>query len=217
MVLRLAPALPFIPKELHGKPIISAAACHCGSLEDGEAALRPLKEFGPPILDVITPKPFVAHQTMFDAGAPHGLRYYVKSDLISELTDEAIDVIAAIGPGITSPLSLIGLFQLGGAVNRIDPDAMAYDHRDAAFMMTVQSAWENPDENEMHIRWTREFWNAMRPFSTGGVNVNFLSDDDGDRVRAAYAEVKHERLVALKNKYDPTNLFRVNQNIKPTV
>jgi FAD/FMN-containing dehydrogenase len=106
---------------------------------------------------------------------------------------------------------------LGGAVSRVDEDATAFSHRDTAFALAIQTAWLDPAELEKHIRWTREFWMAMQPFSVGGTYVNFLSADDGeDRVKAAYG-AKYERLVALKNKYDPTNLFRLNQNIKPTV
>lgn len=217
-ILRLAPALPFVPEELHGAPVIGVAACYAGPVEEGERVLQPLKEFGSPVLDVIAPKPFAVHQTMLDAGAPQGLYYYLKSEYLSGLSDEAIDVMADYGARIASPLTVVGFFQLGGAESRVDEDDTAYAHRDAAFAMVIQAAWQDPAQSDEHIGWTREFWTAMQPFSTGGVYVNFLSEDDGeDRVRAAYGAEKYERLVALKNKYDPTNLFRLNQNIKPAV
>lgn len=142
----------------------------------------------------------------------------MKSEYLSGFSDDAIDVIATYGASITSPLTIVAVQHMGGAVSRVDEDATAFGHRDAAFALTIQTSWRNPAESEKHIRWTREFWTAIRPFSVGGTYVNFMSADDGeDRVKAAYGAAKYARLVALKNKYDPTNLFRLNQNIKPTV
>lgn len=217
-LLRLAPAAPFLPEDVHGAPVVGVAVLYAGPIEDGQRVVQPLKEFGSPLVDLIGPKPYMAHQTMFDAAAPHGNQYYLKSEYLRSLSDDAIDVIATYGASILSPLSLAAFFHLGGAVSRVAEDDTAFSHRDAAFALNIQASWLDPEESDQHIRWTRDFWTAMQPFSTGGVYVNFLSEDEGeDRVRAAYGAANYERLVALKNKYDPTNLFRLNQNIKPTV
>jgi FAD/FMN-containing dehydrogenase len=217
-LLRLAPAAPFLAPEVHGAPVVGVAVLYAGPIEDGQRAVQPLKAFGAPLVDLISPKPFMALQTMFDAAAPHGNQYYLKTEYLPGLSDDAIETIAAYGATITSPLSLAAFFHLGGAVSRVAEQDTAFSHRDAAFAMNIQASWLDPQESDEHIRWTRDFWEAMQPFSTGGVYVNFLSEDEGeDRVRAAYGATKYERLVALKNKYDPTNLFRLNQNIKPTV
>lgn len=217
-LLRLAPPAPFLPVEAHGAPVVGAGVLYAGPLEEGQRAVQPLKEFGSPLADLIGPKPFMALQSMFDSGAAPGNQYYLKSEYLFALSDDAIDAIVAHAARITSPLSLAAFFHLGGAVSRVGEDDTAFSHRDAAFALNIQASWLDPEESDEHIRWTRDFWTAMQPFSTGGVYVNFLSEDEGeDRVRAAYGATNYERLVALKNKYDPTNLFRLNQNIKPTV
>lgn len=216
-LLRRAPPAPFVPVEAHGAPVVAAAVMYAGPIEEGQRLVQPLKDFGSPLADVIGPKPFMALQTIFDAAAAPGNQYYLKSEYMFDLSDGAIDAIVTHATRITSPLSLAAFFQLGGAVRRVGEDDTAFSHRDAAFALNIQASWLDPEESAVHIRWTREFWTAMKPFSTGGVYVNFLSEDEGeDRVTAAYGAAKQERLVALKNKYDPTNFFRLNQNIKPT-
>ena len=216
--IRLAPPVPFLPKDVHGAPVIGIAVLYAGSIADGERVVRPLREFGSPLVDLIGPKPFTAHQAMFDSGATPGEQYYVKSEYLPGFTDDAIDTIVKYGASITSPMSLAVFFHLGGAVSRVGGHETAFSHRDAAFSLIIQSHWLDAAESDKHIGWTRDFWKAMQQFSGGGVYVNFVSEDEGeDRVRAAYDAAKYERLVALKNKYDPTNLFRRNQNIKPTV
>jgi FAD/FMN-containing dehydrogenase len=184
---------------------------------EGERAVRPLKAFGTPVVDLIGPQPFTAHQTLLDATQPPGRQCYWKSEYLPGLSDEAIETSIAYAASITSPFSLAQFFQLGGAAGRISAGDTAYRHRAAQFVHLIASAWEDPAESERHIAWTREFWAAMQPLSAGGGYVNFISADEGeDRVRAAYGP-NYERLVALKRQYDPTNLFRVNQNIKPTI
>jgi FAD/FMN-containing dehydrogenase len=216
-LLRLAPPAPFLPKYVHGAPVIGIVVLYAGPIKEGQRAVRPLKEFGSPLVDLIGPKPFTAHQSMFDIGATPGEQYYVKSEYLPGFTDDAIDTIAEYGASITSPLTLVAFFHLGGAVSRIGEQETAFSHRDAAFSLIIQAHWLDAAESDKHIGWTRDFWKAMQRFSGGGVYVNFVGEDEGeDRVRAAY-DVKYERLVALKNKYDPTNLFHRNQNIKPTV
>jgi len=217
-LLRLAPPAPFLPQEVHGAPVVGAAVLYAGPVDEGQRVVQPLKDFGSPLADLVGPKPFIAHQTMFDAGAPQGIQYYVKSEYLPGLSDDAIDVIADHGAGITSPVSVVAFQHVGGAISRVGEGDTAVSHRDAALAFVIQSGWVDPEEADKHIQWTREFWKAMQPFSAGGVYVNFLSQDDGEnRVRAAYGAGTYERLVALKNKYDPTNFFHLNQNIKPTV
>jgi hypothetical protein len=216
-ILRIAPPAPFLPESIHLKPVVGVGACYAGPIEEGEKLLQPLKAFGSPQADGISPKPYVVLQSMLDAGAQPGWLYYLKSEFLPDLNDELIDTLATYASGITSPLSLVGGFQMGGAISRIGEDETAFGHRDASFSLVINSAWQNHDESERHIRWTREFWNALKPFSFGGAYVNFLSQDDGEeRVRASYGKDKYERLIKLKNTYDPTNFFRLNQNIKPS-
>jgi FAD/FMN-containing dehydrogenase len=217
-LVRRAPPAPFLPAEVHGAPVAGVGVLYAGPVEDGLRIVKPLKDYGSPLADVIGPKPFRALQTMFDSGAPHGRYYYLKSEYLRGFSDDLTDTIVALGARMPSPHSVVPFFHLGGAVQRVREDATAFSHRDAAYAMTIQSAWVDPAETETQVSWTREFWGAIQPFSTGGVYVNFLSEDDReDRVRAAYGEATYDRLVALKNKYDPTNLFRLNQNIKPAV
>ena len=216
--LRILPPVPAVPAELRDTRFVGIAACYSGDIEQGEAVLRPLRDFGSPVLDSISPMPFVAHQTIFDDGAPSGQHHYEKSEFLADLNDDAIETLVAHGETISSPYSFVGLFQLGGAVSRVSEGDTAYTHRDAAFSLIIGSGWEDSGKTEEYIEWTRTFWKAMQRFSTGGVYVNFLSHDDGeDRVKSAYGAEKYERLADLKNKYDPTNFFRLNQNIKPAV
>ncbi|HEU5200736.1 MAG TPA: FAD-binding oxidoreductase [Ktedonobacterales bacterium] len=216
-VLRIAPPAPFLPKHFHGTPVIGIAACYAGSLEEGERVLRPLKNFGAPIADIIEPKPFVRHQMLLDTASPNGRHYYWKSEYLPELSDAALETVIGYSRQLSSPLTAVLLFQLGGAIRQVDEQVTAAGHRNAEFVLNIQSAWLEPGESPQHMLWTREFWTAMRPFSTGGVYINFMSmDEDEERVRAAYGS-NYDRLVSIKTSYDPTNLFRVNQNIKPAV
>ncbi len=211
----MAPPLPFVPAEVVGKPIISVVACYTGDLKEGEEVLRPLHEFGPPALDLFQPMPYTVLQSMLDASVPAGLQNYWKAEYLQDLTDEAIDAFASHTASFLSPWTMAHLQQLGGAAGRVAGDATAFGHRDAPQVMNLISIWEDPVDSPDNIGWTRDFYEAMKPFSHGGVYVNFLGDEGADRVKAAYGG-NYDRLVALKDKYDPTNLFRVNQNIKPT-
>ena len=213
--LRIAPPAPFLPEHVHGKPIVAVFVCYCGPVEEGERVLRPLRGFGPPLADVIAPKPFIMHQAMLDPMQPPGRNYYWKSDDLHELTDPAIDTIVAHSEAITSPHTIAPIFQLGGMASRVAEDATAYSHRNAAYALNCNAAWVE-GEPDRHIQWARDFSTAMQAFSAG-VYVNFLGDEGKERARAAYGDAKFGRLVALKIKYDPTNFFRLNQNIRPTV
>jgi hypothetical protein len=218
LTLRLAPAAPFLPKEVHGKPIVGIAVCHSGSPEDGERAIRPLKEFGDPLGDIIAPKPFVVHQTLFDVAMAPGRHYYWKSEYLPEFSEAAGGVLMDHAAKITSPHSSILLFQLGGALARFGETDTPAGNRNAAYVLNVAASWEDSEQTDEQVTWARGCWSAMQQFSTGGVNVNFLTGEEGNqRVRAAYGAANYERLVGLKNKYDPQNMFRLNQNIPPSV
>ena len=208
---------PFLRKLLHGSPVIAIHLCYTGPIETGEKVVKPLRVLGPPIEDAVRITPYVSLQSMLDSGSPAGLQNYWKSYYLKSLSDEAIEVLSSYCEDMTSPLSQVHLQHLGGAVRRIGEDEMAFSHRDAVCVLNIVTRWENPEEQEKHRTWTRDFEVAMRPFSTGGVYVNFLGEEGEDRVKAAYGPAKYTRLVALKNKFDPTNFFRMNQNIKPTV
>ncbi len=215
-VFRLAPPAPFIPKELHGKPVLAIIVCYIGIAADGERVLQPLRGFGSPIFDGIKRIPFAAHNSSLDPGQPAGMNYYWKSEYITEIVDNAIETLVAFAANMTSPYSRLAVFHLGGAIQSYGEQAMAVSHRNAEYVIAINTGWDDPKDTEKQIQWTRDLWTAIRPFSSGGVYVNFLSaDDEEDRVRAAYGAMKFERLVQLKSKYDPQNLFRMNQNIKP--
>lgn len=217
LTLRLAPPAPFLPPEVHGKPIVGIAVCHSGSLEDGERAVLPLKEFGDPLADTIAPKPFVVHQTLFDAAMAPGRHYYWKSEYLPEFLEVAGKVLMGHAEKISSPHSSILVFQLGGALARFGETDTPAGNRNAAYVLNVAASWEDPTQTDEQIAWARGCWSDMQQFSTGGVNVNFLTGEEGDkRVRAAYGAANYKRLVEIKNKYDPQNVFRLNQNIKPS-
>jgi hypothetical protein len=216
-VFRLAPPAPFIPEELHGKPVLAVIVCYTGDIDEGQKILQPLRNFGNPLADGIKVKPFAEHNASLDAGQPNGLHYYWKSEYLTEIADGAIETLVAFAANMTSPNTRLALFHLGGAIQNHDEGAMAVSHRNAEYILAINTGWPNPADSESRINWTKDLWTSIRPFSSGGVYVNFLSEDDGqDRVRAAYGGgEKYERLVQLKSKYDPDNLFQMNKNTKP--
>jgi hypothetical protein len=213
--LRRAPAVPFLPAELHGRHVVSIANCWIGDPDEGERFLEPLRRFGSPVIDLVTPKGWLAHQSMFDVTVPHGWHYYWKSTDLPRLEDELIDVIVSNSLKITSPLSYSVMFQLGGAVASVPEEATAYSHRNAAHNININGVWLPGDGGaEEHTQWARRFLGELAPFQSG-VYVNFLMDEGQDRVRAAYGEEKYARLQAVKASYDSENFFRINQNITP--
>jgi FAD/FMN-containing dehydrogenase len=203
-----------------GEPVALLRVCYHGPLAEGERVLRPLRAFGSPLADHIGPMAYPALQRMYDAGVPHGIRAYYKSNFLTELSDEAIDTMVAHCASRPSPQCGMAIPELGGAVSRVAPDETAFAHRHVHTDFIIAGQCMDPAEAAACIQWAREFWEAMQPFSTGGVYVNYLgqeADEGAERVQAAYGPAKYARLVALKNQYDPTNFFRLNQNIKPTV
>ena len=211
-----APEAPFLPQEVHGTTVFAFVTCYSGDVEEGKAVVEPLREFGEPIADIVGVMPFTALQQLFDGEFEPGARNYWKSQLVDPLPDEAIETVVELGRSLPSPASQIVLEHLGGAISRVDPDATAYRHRDAAFSFNVFPRWDDPEEDESHIAWAQEAINAIQPYATEGIAVNFMSQEGEDRVKAAYGD-NYDRLVELKNDYDPDNLFRMNQNIEPTV
>ncbi len=215
VTLRLAPALPIIPERLHGKPIVGLVLCYSGPIDDGEQVLRPLRAFGAPVLDTVTAKPYVAHQQMFDAAFPHGRHYYWRSTKLRPFTDEMIAAITTNASQITSPFSTVSIFTLGGAVARVAEPDTAYPGRDAAHEIITVAAWQPGDpEREQHVEWIRRFSSSLEPHTVGAY-VNFMADAQPQQIRAAYGDDRYQRLARLKRRYDPTNVFRFNQNIVP--
>jgi FAD/FMN-containing dehydrogenase len=215
-VFRLAPPAPSIPEDLHGKPVLAIMVCYVGDVEEAERVVQPLRDFGSPIVDAIKRQPFAAYNSSLDSGQPVGKHYYWKSEYVTEIADGAIETLVGFAANMTSPFTRLAVFQLGGATRRYDEQAMAMSHREAEYIIAINTGWADPEETEKQMEWTRDLWTAIGPFSSGGVYVNFLSADDGqDRVRAAYGAAKFERLGRLKAKYDPQNLFRMNKNIGP--
>jgi FAD/FMN-containing dehydrogenase len=200
-----------------GLQVAAIAVCYNGALEQGDKVLRPLREFGPPVVDQIGPMSYTVLQTMTDGMFPRGRQYYWKASLMNRLSDDAIQTIIDYFAAVPSPHTVIGFQQLGNAANRVGQDETAFSHRDALYDFLMLSGWEDPAEAERSIRWTRELANAIQPFLHGGIYVNAFTDDSKQAIRDAYRPGTYERLVALKNKYDPENLFRLNPNIKPTV
>ncbi|WP_426990726.1 FAD-binding oxidoreductase [Pseudarthrobacter sp. Y6] len=213
-VQRRAPALPIVPPEMVGKHVIAIVACYAGPVEEGERVLRPLKQFGSPVLDFCRPKPFLEHQKMFDPSFPHGWHYYVRSCDVAGLSDDVIDIVVEHGWRIISPITSIALWQMGGAVGRIDEDATAFNGRQAGFTFNINGNSKTAHGFDAERQWARDYWSALAPHHTS-VYVNFLMEEGEERVRQAYGAAKYDRLKALKRTYDPTNFFRLNQNITP--
>jgi FAD/FMN-containing dehydrogenase len=213
VVMRHAPPLPFLPEDFHGRLMLAFATVYAGDPEEGERLLAPLREWGEPVADVVQPNPYAGFQQAFDPLLEPGARNYWKSHNFTEISDGLIDTLIRYVENLPSPQSEIFIGQMGGATNRVAADATAYPHRDAEYIMNVHTRWTSAEQDEECVAWARELFDATAPFATGGVYVNFVSEDE-DRVAAAYGE-NYARLAELKRKYDPTNLFRTNQNVAP--
>jgi hypothetical protein len=211
---RKAPPLPVIPEELHGRPVVIVAACYAGPVADGERVMRPMREFGSPLLDLCVPKRFLDHQAMFDPSLPHGWWYYFRACDVAELSDDVIDITAEHALRMKSAVNTFPIFQLGGAVARVGEDEMAFNGRSAGHTFNVNATTATSEGFDEERAWSRGLWEALRPYHQG-VYVNFLMDEGKDRIRQAYGAGKYDRLKALKRTYDPNNFFRLNQNIPP--
>ena len=215
---RKAPAVDWVPRDLHGQLVVGIACCYAGPVEDGERAIRALREFGRPLVDLVGPTLYVDHQGGIDDTVPHGWHYYWKATNLTGLSDEVIDVVAAHSYDATSPRSYAAMFHLGGAVARLPRDAAAYPSRDIEHNIIIDAAWlpgQDDTVGTAEAAWAREFLAALQPHNAG-VYVNFLdSDDDTSRVREAYGDDTYRRLAEVKAKYDPENVFHNNKNIEP--
>jgi FAD/FMN-containing dehydrogenase len=214
-VVAMAGAIPGIPgTPTEGGTAAFIAVCYMGDLSTGERALQPIKDFGTPFIDSIAPMPFSAIQKMFDAGSPPGLRHYWRSNFVEELSDDLLDTLVAKAPELPLPGSMLLLEHMGGAIGRVGPTETAFSNRNALYNASILSVWLDAADDAANIAWTRSAGDAIKKFGTGGGYVNYMSDEGEAAVRAAY-EVNLERLIEVKRKYDPSNVFSANQNIAP--
>jgi FAD/FMN-containing dehydrogenase len=214
-VLRKAPPLPFLPESVHGTEVLALAICHAGDPEEGARLVEPLRSFGTIVGEHVGAMPYTAWQQAFDPLLTPGARNYWKSHNLARLEDGAIDAAIEYVAKLPSPQCEVFFGAIGGATTRVSPDATAWSHRDAAYVMNVHGRWEDPEQDEACIAWAREFTKATAAYATGGVYVNFLTEEETDRIAAAYGP-NYQRLAEVKRKYDPSNLFRHNQNIAPS-
>lgn len=215
VVLMNAPPAPFVPLELQGRPAVAIVAAWFGPLDQGQKALAPLRAFASPPVDIVQPMPYAVFQSLLDAGNPPGRRNYWRSENFTALPDEAIETLIARAQAATSPFSVLILLPSGGAVASVPEGATPLGGRSAPWQYHCYGIWEGKDDAR-HIAWVRETEQALSPWTAGKISMNFVSEADAGRVRAAFSEETYRRLVALKDKFDPTNLFRMNQNIPPT-
>ena len=216
VALLTAPPEPFVPAELQGQPAVGVVYCYVGPVEKGEQAARPLRESTSPSLELLQPMPYAALQTLLDAGNPHGVHEYFKVDWLRELSDEAIDVVVSHGENLPAPFGQLILAPMGGAVARADNSSMALEIVGAPWLYFCLSMWMDSSEDERNTAWARGFAEAMSRFGVGTAFPNFIEPDEGAaRLRASFGEDKYGRLVELKRRWDPDNVFRMNQNISP--
>jgi len=211
---QIAPPLPFIPEDRHGDTFVAIVACWAGPLEEGERALQPFHDVAPVVAEFVGPMPYPALNGAFDALLPPGLQHYWKASFVKELTDEAIAAHRVHGPEVPAVNSTMHIYPINGAAHRVAPDATAFAYRDANFATVIAGVWPDPSRNEANIAWVRDYYDATAPHSEEGGYINFMAEDDQGRIRANY-KGNYDRLVDIKRKYDPDNLFHLNQNIRP--
>ena len=213
--MRPAPPAPWLPKDMHGKPIVAILACHSGKPDEGERAVAAIKSFGTPIGDVLVRRPYAQLQTLLDGTQPKGRRYYWKSEYLARIEPQLCEKFIAHAAKIRSPHSAMILFQIGGALNRLEDEHSPVGNRDARYVLNIGGAWEQAADDAANIAWAREAWNDLRVFSTGGTYINFLTQDEGpERIEAALGK-NLSRLAEVKSRWDPENVFRTNRNIEP--
>ena len=199
-----------------GSPVVGVIVCYCGDLAEGERVIRPLREFGTPIMDAIQPMPFPAMQSLLDGAFPDGNQNYWKGMFLRELNDEAIDAMIEHANGAPSPLSAVVIEYYAGAAGRVPASETAFPHRNETYDIGILTQWPDAADSAQNIAWTRSLATALEPYGSGAFFLNFLAADEDDHIRAAFGR-SYDRLVEVKNRYDPANFFRVNQNIKPAV
>jgi FAD/FMN-containing dehydrogenase len=211
---QMAPPLPFIPGDRHGDTFCMIVSCWTGPMDEAEGVLKPFRDVAPVVAEHVGPAPFPAMNSAFDALLPAGLQHYWKANYAVEITDEAIDVHLEYGPLVPTMQSTVHLYPINGACHRVESDATAFGHRDASFAPVIAGMWENPEDNEANTAWVRDYAAALAPHSEEGGYINFMAADDQGRAAANYG-ANYDRLVEVKTKYDPGNLFHMNQNIVP--
>jgi hypothetical protein len=211
---QIAPPLPFIPEDRHGDPFLVIVACWAGPLDQGARALQPFHDLAPVVAELVGPMPYPALNSAFDALVPPGLQHYWKANFVTELTDEAIGAHLEHGPKVPVVNSTVHIYPINGVCHQVAPDATAFAYRDANFATVIAGMWPDPADNQANIGWVRDYYDATAPLSEQGGYINFMADDDQDRIKANYRG-NYERLVTVKRKYDPGNLFHLNQNIRP--
>jgi FAD/FMN-containing dehydrogenase len=212
--LRIAPPAPWLPKEIHGKPMAAIFVCYSGKVEDGEKLLEPLRKMGSPVADIVMRRPYTQMQSLLDATQPKGRRYYWKSHYLGAIGRDAVDMATTHAARIASPHSAILIFQIGGALNQLPADHSPAGNRDAQYVLNIAGSWEKPDDDAMNMQWARDTFEAMKPFSTGGTYVNFLTEEEGaGRIEAAYGRPALDKLAAIKRKWDPENFFRHTKSV----
>jgi len=215
LIMRPAPPAPWLPKDIHGKPIVAILACYSGQAEKGEKIIAPIKSFRKPVGDALTRRPYTQIQSLLDATQPNGRRYYWKSEYLPGIEASLCQKVMKHAARIQSPYSAVILFQIGGALNQIKEEASAVGNRDARYVLNIAGSWEHASDDRVNIEWARQAWADMKSFSTGGNYINFLTEDESpERIKAALGKGL-KRLSELKSKWDPENVFRTNRNIQP--
>ncbi len=212
---QIAPPLPFIPAKRHGDTLCMIVACWSGAIEQGEAALRPIRNAGPVAAELVTPMPFPALNGAFDALLPPGLQHYWKAAFATDIPDGAIAAHVQHGPKVPVVNSTMHIYPLNGACSRVPADATAFAYRDARFATVIAGMWPDASDNAKNIKWVKDYYRAIEPHSMAGGYVNFMAEDDQERVRANY-KGHYDQLASIKKQYDPANLFHINQNMKPS-
>jgi FAD/FMN-containing dehydrogenase len=214
VVLRHAPPLPFLLKSVHGQEVVVLPIFYAGAVAEGQKLVERLRTFGDVLGEHIGAQPYTQWQKAFDPLLAPGARNYWKSHNFTELSDGALNAIIEYAGKLPSPQCEIFIGHIAGAANRVAPDAMAYAHRDAKFVLNVHGRWDSPAQDASCVEWARAFFNASAPYASAGAYVNFMTEEEGNRVAAAYGS-NYDRLVQIKRRYDPENVFHLNQNIKP--
>ena len=215
MLMRRAPPAPWLPLDVHGMPIVMVLACYSGSVAEGEKIVAPIKAFRHPVADVLVRRPYTQMQSLIDATQPKGRRYYWKSEYLPRIEPDLCRKLIEHAADIRSPHSIVALFQIGGALNRIDAGRSATGNRDACYVVNLAGSWERPGDDKLNIAWAREAWSDITPFSTGGSYITFLTEDESPERIAAALGKSLDRLGEIKTAWDPQNVFRTNRNISP--
>jgi FAD/FMN-containing dehydrogenase len=210
----VAPPLPFLPEDAHGKTYCGIVACWSGAVEQGEKMMQPFRDLAPRIGEMVAPMPFPAINSLFDALLPSGMQQYWKGSFATELTDGAIEAHLEYGPRVPTMNCAMHIYPSNGACQRVAKDATAYAYREAKFSTVIAGVWSDPADNEKNIAWVRSYYKALEPHSEAGGYINFMDGDDQARIKDNY-KGNYDRLVSIKRTYDPGNLFHLNQNIKP--